>query len=100
MQAKRTPVLSAMRRNELPKNKTGLRGNRLDGKKIKCVERLRQPSVLKVLINQDGDVCMCVNVISGCLGVNFNYSWVTQGNFPELFLSLPCLTAHRQERSC
>lgn len=100
MQAKRTPVLSAVRRNELPKNKTGLRGNRLDGKKIKCVERLWQLSILKVLINQDRDVCMCVNVISGCLRVKINYSWVTQGNFPELFLSLPCLTAHRQERSC
>lgn len=67
MQAKRTPVLSALRRNELPKNKIGLGGNGLDGKKIKCVERLRQLSILKVLVNQDRDVCMCVNVISGCL---------------------------------
>lgn len=41
MQRKRTPVLSAGRKNELPKNKIGLQGNGLDGKKIKCVERLR-----------------------------------------------------------
>lgn len=56
MQTKSTPVLSAVRRNELPKNKIGLRGNGLDGKKIKCVERLRQLSILKVLVNQDRDV--------------------------------------------
>lgn len=100
MQAKRTPVLAVVRRNELPKNKMGLRGNGLDGKKIRCVERLRQLSILKVLVNHDRDVCMCMDVISGCLRVKINHSWVTQGNFPELFLSLPCLTAQRQERSC
>lgn len=99
MQTKRTPVLSAVRRNELPKNKIGLQGAGLDGEKIKCVERLRQLSIQKVLVNQDIDMCMCMNVISSCLKVKTNYSWVTQGNFPEPFLSLPCLTACRQERS-
>lgn len=96
MQAKRTPVLSVVGRNELPKNKTGLRGARLDGEKIKCVERLRQLSIQKVLLDRDRDVCMCVNVISSCLKVKINYSWVTQGNFPEPSLFL----ARRQERSC
>lgn len=59
MQTKRTPVLSVGRRNELPKNKIGLRGNGLDGKKIKCVERLRQLSILKVLVNQVRCVYVC-----------------------------------------
>jgi len=60
-QTKRTPVLSAAGRNELPKNKIGLWGAGLDGEKIKFVERLRQLSIQKVLASQDGDVCVCVH---------------------------------------
>lgn len=39
---------------------------------------------------------MCVNVTSDCLEVNFNCSWVTQGNFPEPFLSLPCAQTRKK----
>lgn len=42
-------------------------------------------------------ICECVCVFSSCLKVNFNCSWVTQGNFPESFLSLSCHLACRQE---
>lgn len=97
MQTRRTPALSAVRRNELSKNKIGLWGAGLVGEKIKCVKGLRLLSIQKVLVNQGRDVCMCVNVISSCLKIKINYSWVTQGDFPEPFLSLPCFTARRQE---
>lgn len=39
---------------------------------------------------------MCVNAISGCLKVKISYSWVTQGNFPEPFLSLPCTQTRKK----
>lgn len=93
VQCKRTPELSTLRRSKLPKNKAwgSWRKDQVCGKAEAAVSP-------ECAYKSHWDVC--VTVISSCLRVRINDSWVTQGNFPEPFLSLPCLTAHRQERSC